>query len=155
MIFMKRMADLQLQSTVAVNIPSEETPLNAHEKDILTEAQGRILLYFMEGPLSFGATKGIVRRLVQSKEHDSLVLDLSGVPSVDFTSSMASNDMICDTLTNNGRFVFIVGLHPPVKQLLEKQGVLNNVGKGHIYPQRHTALYHAARVINIEPDACK
>jgi len=155
MIFMKRMTDLQHQSTVAVNIPSEETPLNDHEKNILTEAEGRILLYFMEGPLSFGAAKGMVRRLAQFKEYDSLVLDLSGVPSVDFTSSMALNDMICDTLANNERFVFIVGLRPAVEQFLEKQGVLDNVDKGHIYPQRHTALCHAARVINIDPDVCK
>ena len=106
----------------------------------------------MEG---IGAAEGMVHRLVKFKEYDSLVLDLSGVPAVDFTSSMALNDIISDTLKYSGRYVFLVGLRPSVKSFLEKQNVLDKVDKGHIYPERHTALCHAARVINIEPEACK
>ena len=155
MIFMKRMSDLQAESAMAVNLPTDETPLNEHEKSILTEAQGRILLYYMEGPLSFGAAKGMVRRLANFSEYDALVLDLSGVPSVDFTSAMALNDMVCDTLESSERYVFFVGLRPNVESFLEKQSVLEKVDKGHIYSERHTALCHAARVINIDPEACK
>ena len=155
MIFMKRMSDLQHDSAVAVNLPTEESPLNDHEKSILTEAEGRILLYYMEGPLSFGAAKGMVRRLAHFKEYDSLVLDLSGVPAVDFTSSMALTDMITDTLAESDRYVFFVGLRPNVQAFLEKQGALDKVDSSHIYSERHTALCHAARVINIDPEACK
>ena len=155
MIFMKRMSDLQLESAVAVNQPTEESQLNEEEKNILNQAQGRILLYYMEGPLSFGAAKGMVRRLAQFKEYDALVLDLSGVPAVDFTSCMALSDIINDTLAVSDRFVFIVGLRPNVERFMEKQGVLDNVDKGHIYSDRHTALLHAARLINIDPEACK
>lgn len=115
MIFMKRMSDLQQESAVAVNLPTEESPLNDHEKAILNEAEGRILLYYMEGPLSFGAAKGMVRRLAHFKEYDSLVLDLSGVPAVDFTSSMALNDIISDTLEDSDRYVFLVGLDQTYK----------------------------------------
>ena len=155
MIFMKRMSDLQHDSAVAVNLPTEESPLNDHEKSILTEAEGRILLYYMEGPLSFGAAKGMVRRLSHFKEYDALILDLSGVPAVDFTSCMALTDMISDTLAECDRYVFFVGLRPNVQAFLEKQGVLDKVDSSHIYPARHTALCHAARVINIDPEACK
>lgn len=148
MIFMKRMSDLQLESAVTVNLPTEESTLNEEEKNILNEAQGRILLYYMEGPLSFGAAKGMVRRLAQYKEYNALVLDLSGVPAVDFTSCMALNDIINDTLAAHNRFVFIVGLRPNVQHVVEKQGVLDNVDKGHIYSDRHTALSHAEKLIN-------
>jgi len=130
MIFMKRMSDLQSEGALLVNLPTEETPLNDHEKAILTEAQGRILLYHMEGPLSFD------------------------VPAVDFTSSMALNDMISDMLTTPNRYVFLVGLRPKVKNFLEKQGTLDHIDKSHIYEERHTALCHAARVIDINPEAC-
>jgi len=155
LIFMKRMSDLQHDSAVAVNLPEKESPLNEQEKCILHEAQGRILLYYMEGPLSFGAAKGMVRRLANFKEYDSLVLDLSGVPAVDFTSSMALTDMISDTLTGGDRYVFFVGLRPNVQAFLEKQGVLDKVDSSHIYSERHSALCHAARVIDIDPDDCK
>ena len=152
MIFMKRMSDLQLESAVAINLPTEESQLNEEEKNILNDAQGRILLYYMEGPLSFGAAKGMVRRLAQFKEYDALVLDLSGVPVVDFTSCMALNDIINDTLAVSDRFVFIVGLRPNVQRALEKQSVLDNVDKGHIYSDRHTALSHAAKLIKVDPN---
>ena len=155
MIFMKRMSDLQHENAVAVNLPTEESPLNDHEKAILTEAQGRILLYYMEGPLSFGAAKGMVRRLAHFKEYDSLVLDLSGVPAVDFTSAMAITDMISDTLADKGRHVFLVGLRNNVRAFLDQQNAIDNVDSSHIYSERHTALCHAARVININPEACK
>ena len=155
MIFMKRMSDLQHQSALAVNLPTEETPLNEKEKSLLTEAQGRILLYYMEGPLSFGAAKGMVRRLAHFKEYDSLVLDLSGVPAVDFTSAMALNDMISDTLADKDRYVFLVGLRPAVQEFLRKQRVLDYVDNGHIYTDRHSALCHAAKLINIDSAACR
>ena len=155
MIFMKRMSDLQTQSAVAVNLPTEELALNDQEKSILTDAQGRIVLYYMEGPLSFGAAKGMVRRLSRFHEYDALVLDLSGVPAVDFTSAMALNDIITDTLAESERYVFIVGLRPNVQSFLEKQSVLDKVDSSHLYPERHTALCHAAHMININPEACK
>ena len=152
MIFMKRMSDLQLESAVAISLPTEESKLNEEERNILNDAQGRIILYYMEGPLSFGAAKGMVPRLAQFKEYDALVLDLSGVPAVDFTSCMALNDIISDTLALTNRFIFIVGLRPNVQRILEKQGVLDKVDKRHIYSDRHTALLHAARLINIVPN---
>lgn len=154
MIFMKRMSDLQHASALAVNLPTEETPLNELEKNILTEAKGRILLYYMEGPLSFGAAKGMVRRLAGFKEFDALVLDLSGVPAVDFTSSMALNDMIGDTLAGKDRYVFLVGLRPDVHQFLDRQGVLDKVDSSHIYPERHAALCHAAHLLQIDTAGC-
>ena len=68
---------------------------------------------------------------------------------------MALNDMICDTLESADRYVFFVGLRPNVQSFLEKQSVLEKVDKGRIYTERHTTLCHAARVINIDPGACK
>lgn len=112
MIFMKRMSDLQMESTTTINLPTEEFPLNDDEKNIMTKAKGQILLYHMEGPLSFGAAKSMIRRLAQFKGYNVLVLDLSGVPMVDFTASMALNDMICDTLTSADRKVLLVGMRP-------------------------------------------
>lgn len=155
MIFMKRMSDLQMESAIAINLPTEESPLNKDEKSILSEAQGRILLYYMEGPLSFGAAKGMVRRLANFKEYDALVLDLTGVPIIDFTSSMALNDIISDTLASSERYIFLVGLRPKVQNFLEKQAILDKVDSSHIYPERQAALCHAARLININPEACK
>ncbi|NNF97278.1 MAG: SulP family inorganic anion transporter, partial [Halobacteria archaeon] len=154
MVFLKRMTDLQLQSITAVSEPTEEAPLSEHEKAVLQEAQGRILLYHIEGPLSFGAAKGMVRRLANFKQFDALVVDLTDVPAIDYTSCRALDDMISDTLAVN-RQVFIVCMRPKLKTFLDKQGIFKKLGIDNIHSQRSTALCAAARSIDIDPDTCK
>jgi MFS superfamily sulfate permease-like transporter len=58
MIFMKRMSDLQMESTTTINLPTEAFPLQDDEKAIMENAKGQIILYHVEGPLSFSAVKG-------------------------------------------------------------------------------------------------
>jgi SulP family sulfate permease len=154
MLFLKRMTDLQLSSITTVSEPSEETPLSEHENAILQEAQGRILLYHIEGPLSFGAAKGMVRRLANFKQFDALVLDLTDVPAIDYTSCRALDDMISDTLAVN-RQVFIVCMRPKLKTFLDKQGIFKKLDIDNIHAQRSTALSAAARSIDLDPEVCK
>ncbi len=154
MLFLKRMTDLQLSSITAVSEPTEEAPLSEHEKAVLQEARGRILLYHIEGPLSFGAAKGMVRRLANFKQFDALVVDLTDVPAIDYTSCRALDDMISDTLAVN-RQVFIVCMRPKLKTFLDNQGIFNKLGTDNIHSQRSTALCAAARSIDLDPDACK
>ncbi len=153
MVFLKRMTDLQLQSITTVNEPTEEAPLTEHEKAVLKEAQGRILLYHIEGPLSFGAAKGMVRRLANFKQFDALVVDLTDVPIMDFTSCRALDDMISDTLAVN-RKVFLVCKRPKLKTYLDKLGIFKKLTLESIHSERATALCAAARSIDLDPDAC-
>ena len=147
MVFMKRMSDLQMASTTTINLPTEEFPLHADEKKIMEEAKGQILLYHMEGPLSFGAAKGMIRRLSQFNNYKVLILDLSGVPLVDFTAAMALSDMIRNTLDNAGRKAILVGMRPKVKTFLKTQNILKPVDEDFIHLDRSSALSHAARII--------
>jgi hypothetical protein len=63
--------------------------------------------------------------------------------------------MIRDTLAGKDRHVFLVGLRPNVYQFLHRQGVLEKVDSSHIYPQRHPALCHAARLLQIDTTGCE
>jgi SulP family sulfate permease len=154
MVFLKRMTDLQLSSITTVSGPSEETPLSEHENAVLQEAQGRILLYHIEGPLSFGAAKGMVRRLANFKQFDALVVDLTDVPAIDYTSCRALDDMISDTLDAN-RTVFLVCRRPKLKTYLDRQGIFKKLKLDSIHSQRSTALCAAARSIDLDPEVCK
>ena len=147
MVFMKRMSDLQMENTTTINLPTEEFPLHADEKDIMEKAEGQILLYHMEGPLSFGAAKGMIRRLSQFNDYKVLVLDLSGVPMVDFTAAMALSDMIRNTLDAAGRKAILVGMRPKVKGFLKTQKILSPLDEEFIHNDRPSALNHAARII--------
>ncbi|MCW8880967.1 MAG: SulP family inorganic anion transporter [Sedimenticola sp.] len=148
LLFMKEMVDLQLQNINTITDPDRtETPLSADEKAIMKAAKGDILLYHLAGPMSFGAAKEMSRRLAQFDHYRALVLDLSDVPRVDYTSSRAIDDMIYDA-QSTGRQVFLVGGRPQVYHMLEKQGVLDRLENGHRHNDRLNALRHAANNIN-------
>ncbi|MGD8570663.1 MAG: SulP family inorganic anion transporter [Gammaproteobacteria bacterium] len=147
LLFLKRMSDLQIESIAAITEPSEETPLTEQEAEILRNAGGRILLYHFGGPLSFGAAKGMVRRLAAFKEYDVLILDLADVPLVDYTSSRALDDMVNDA-KGAGRDVLIAGARPAVEKFLDRQGVFAILKRDSIFRERADALSQAARLLN-------
>ena len=46
-----------------ITITNEWLPMNDAENQIMEQADGRILLYHLGGPLSIGTARGMVRRL--------------------------------------------------------------------------------------------
>ena len=148
MLFLKRMSDLQLENITAVNKPDEETPLTESEKAIIEAANNKILLYHLQGPLSFGAAKGMIRKLANFTDYDVLILDMTDVLAVDFSSSRAIDDMIQDAL-HARRHVYIAGLKPKIETFLNEQGVFNQLDRQCIVDNRTTALKEAARQIDL------
>ncbi len=146
MVFMKRMVDLQLESISAIRDVDEDSPLNDEEAKIIEEADGRILLFHLGGPMSFGAAKGMARRLANFDQYDALVLELTDVPQIDFTATRALYDMVHDA-HEMGRQVFLVGCRKQVCEMMRKQGVTEQVERDHLIPERVDALHFALRLI--------
>ena len=149
LLFMKRMTDLQLDGVTAITEPAAESPLDEAEAQALRDGNGRVLLYHLSGPMSFGAAKGVARRLADFRQYDVLVLDLSDVPQVDFTSARALEDMLVDAQAR-GREVCMVGLRPQVRSFLSEQRVLSHISPHAIFERRLPALEHAVALINTE-----
>ncbi len=146
LVFLNRMTELQLESITAITDPHEEAPLTDKEAEVMKAAGGRILLFHLGGPMSFGAAKGMARRLADYDEYDALVIDLSDVPQVDSTSCRAMEDIIREA-QDVGRQAFIVGAQRPVADMLDAQGVFKKLVEGHRYGRRIDALQHALRLI--------
>jgi SulP family sulfate permease len=147
LLFMKRMTDLQLASITAITEPAEESPLSEEESALLRSTGGRVLLFHLAGPMSFGAAKGVARRLANFDQYDVLILDLSDVPQIDFTSSRALEDMIVGAKSHN-RQVCVVGLRANVRYFLTAQGVLKHIAEDRLFPRRLAALQTAVEWIN-------
>ncbi|HHH38529.1 MAG TPA: SulP family inorganic anion transporter [Sedimenticola sp.] len=139
MVFMKRMVDLQLESIHAIRDVDQDIPLSEEEARLMEQAGGRLLLFHLGGPMSFGAAKGIVRNLARFDEYDVLLLELTDVPQIDFTATRALFDIVFDA-RNLGREVFLVGCRPPVCEMLEKQGVTALVAPENRVKERIEAL---------------
>nr|VFK13446.1 MAG: sulfate permease, SulP family [Candidatus Kentron sp. LPFa]VFK28622.1 MAG: sulfate permease, SulP family [Candidatus Kentron sp. LPFa] len=149
LVFMKRMTDLQLASITAITDPAGEECLSDEESRIMEAARGRILLFHLGGPMSFNSAKGMVRQITGFDQYDALVLDLSDVPVIDYTTSRAIEDMIFDA-QGSDRHVFVVGASESVAAMLEKQQVLDQVIGEHRCARRIDALQRALGLLKRE-----
>ncbi len=107
---------------------------------------GKIVLIHVDGPMSFGSAKNMVRRLETVpglQTFTSCVLDLSDVPVIDGTAALAIDDML-RIIRAHKQHLFFVGMQPHVTEALEGFGVLSHIRTGHRYVERLAALKHAA-----------
>ncbi len=143
------MADLELMNLRIITAQTPESPLTSEEAAVLGRHEGRIILIHIDGPMSFGSAKDMVRRLEGVSRWSSfsvVVLDLSAVPTIDGTAALAVEDMIRMAESHQQHLV-LVGIQPAVTEVLKGLGVLRLVPSGHHHGSRLDALHHAARLV--------
>jgi SulP family sulfate permease len=141
-LFVKRMADNQMQSMKLVFDPSHAQDLSPEEATVLERAGGRIVLFHLEGPMSFGSAKDVTRMLASSTQQEVLIIDLSDVPFIDSSASIALEEAIQGAHADGDRVV-LCGLRPKVREVLNKIGVTGLVSADCIADTRHDALLRA------------
>ncbi|MBF0471581.1 MAG: SulP family inorganic anion transporter [Gammaproteobacteria bacterium] len=146
LIFMKRMTDLQLASIQAITEPNSELPLSPDEAEIMARSHERILLFHLGGVMSFGAAKGMVKIFAAFDQYDVMILDMSAVPQIDFTTSRAIDDMVCDTIAA-GRPLLLVGGRPQVLTMLKDQRILQKIAPENCFEVRLAALQRAEAIL--------
>ncbi|MDR4482535.1 MAG: SulP family inorganic anion transporter [Nitrospirales bacterium] len=145
LLFVKRMADLELANLRVISEPTQEIPFHPEEKSILERNNGRIVLIHVNGPMSFGSAKTMVRRLESINGFNNfthVVLDLSDVSAIDGTAALAVEDMLRMVQAHRQNLYF-VGIKPAVLKVLEGLGVLDHIGPEQRYDLRLDALRHA------------
>lgn len=123
-LFMQRMASLQINSMTAITSADDVKHLSNEQAALLDEAKGRILYFHISGPMGFAAAKSMARRLVGFDGYDALVIDLSDVPQIDFTSTRALYDIIHDA-RESGREAYLAGCDDQICDMLTKQQVIS------------------------------
>ncbi|MCA1993893.1 MAG: STAS domain-containing protein, partial [Coleofasciculus sp. S288] len=104
------------------------------------------LLFHLSGPMIFGVSKAIARQQTAMKDHDVLILDLSDVPLLGVTTSLALENAIQEA-SEKGRQVFIVGAAGQTKRRLERFGMLRFVPAEHMLMDRKEALRQAVALV--------
>ncbi len=152
LLFVKRMSDLQLESIKAIVDPNDDATFNAEEREALQQCRGRVLYVHLGGPMSFGAANEMARKLSTQAECEILILDLSEVPMIDSSASLAVEEVIARAHAA-GRRVLLAGLKPKVEQVLSKLGVTELAGRESHFRERLSALQHAVAIITASDDA--
>lgn len=142
----ERLSNLQSQDVKTISDADDEIVLNQEEKQLLDRANNRVLLFYLSGPMIFGVSKAIAREHTAMADHDVLVLDLSDVPMLGVTASLAIENAIKDAV-EQGRHVFIVGATGSVQRRLEKLGIFDLLPPQNLMEDRVEALRQAVALV--------
>lgn len=142
-----RLSELRAQGVKVISDTDDTVMLNAEEKQLLDRAQGRVLLFYLSGPMIFGVSKAIARQHNAIKDCDVVVMDLSDVPHMGVTASLEIENAIRDAL-DKGRQLYLVGATGKVQRRLEKLGIFQLIPPHHLFTNRTEALQQAAMATN-------
>lgn len=117
--------------------------LNAEEKGLVVQCGNALMLFRLRGPLSFGAAKGISARMGLIQNYKVLILDITEVPRIGISASLAIERMVQEAQTS-GRTILIAGANSKLQQRLRQFGV-----HGQLVASRHEALQIAAQDIAV------
>lgn len=142
----QRLTDLRSKDVKAITDADDNIVLSPDEKALLKQANGRILLFHLSGPMIFGVSKAIAREHAVIGSYDVLILDLSDVPLLGVTSSLALENAVKEAV-DLGRHVFIVGASGQCKQRLQKLGVFEMLSPDNLVMDRMQALQTAVAMV--------
>ena len=145
-----RMSQLQSESVKAITDADDDVVLNEEEKRALDQANGRLLLFQLSGPMIFGVAKAISREHNAIGDVDAIVFDLGNVPHLGVTASLALENAIKEA-QEKGAKIYIVGAAGQTRQRLEKLKVFDIIPAHHLFMDRTHALRTAADAIALQP----
>ena len=127
MLTIDSITETQLEGMDADNpVDKDVNPSNnllpQDEKELLDKCSGEVMLFRLRGPLSFGAAKGISERMMLVRNYKILILDITDVPRLGVTATLAIEDMMQEA-KNNSRKAFVAGANQKVRERLTKFGV--------------------------------
>ena len=136
----------QLEGMDADNSPDvaagRHHDLNAEEKALVHQCGNALMLFRLRGPLSFGAAKGISARMGLIQNYKFLILDITEVPRIGISASLAIERMGQEAQTS-GRTILIAGANSKLQKRLRQFGV-----HGELVASRQEALQIAAKDVS-------
>ena len=146
-ILLKRQTDLQLSNMNMIRGIDEASPLSDEGQAIMDKADGKILLYHIGGPVSFGAAKEMQRMQSFQENYRILVLDLHDVPALDYTASCAIKDIVANA-HSTGKLAVVVLPHGEPARILDRERILDALPMKFHHIKRLAALQHAQSLLN-------
>jgi SulP family sulfate permease len=143
----RRLADLQSESVRVMGLPySDESVVcpnaSPEETRILRDPSNGVVLLCLSGPLIFGAAKAVTRQQNDLLSARSLVVDLSDVPHIGVTTSLAVEGVVREALGHGCR-VYLAGLQEQPRKRFENLGLSKVIPAEHWIAKRADALKRA------------
>ncbi|MEO1070456.1 MAG: STAS domain-containing protein, partial [Cyanobacteria bacterium J06638_6] len=147
----ERLTKLQSDQVKAISDFDEDLPLSPEDKTLMDQADGRVLMFHLSGPMIFGVARAISQEHTAMDAHDVLIVDLQDVPHLGVTAALALENAIQDA-SDAGRPVFLAGARGKTLSRLEKLGVLRFVPPEYLAENRTEALRSALQLLATKDD---
>ena len=100
--------------------------MSQEEQALFDRCAGEVMLFRLRGPLSFGAAKGITERMMLVRNYKVLIRDITDVPRLGITATLAIEDMVQEA-KGNSRKAYVAGASGKVRDRLARFGVADLV----------------------------
>lgn len=142
-----RMSSWQSDSVQSITDADDAIQLTSEEKQWLDAGKGKVLLFQLSGPMIFGVAKAIAREHNASRDCAAIVFDLSDVPHLGVTASLAIENAIKEAIEAD-REVFIVGASGQTRRRLVDLKVFTLISENNTQLNRVEALQRAVNAID-------
>lgn len=148
-IIIERLSREQARKVKAISDADDnDVPLTDSERSLLDRANGKVLFFYLSGPMIFSVSKAISRQHNSIDDYEAMILDLSDVPMIDVTVGLALENAIKDALDTNCE-VYLLCPNESTLEQLEKFHVLDLVPEHNSFKFRYEALNAALEYVGV------
>ncbi len=146
-LIIERLSREQARQVKAISDADEnDVPLTDSERALLDQANGKVLFFYLSGPMIFSVSKAIARQHNHISDYEAMILDLTDVPMIDVTVGLALENAINDALDAHCA-VYLLCPNVHTKQQLEKFHILDLVPIEQTFSFRYEALNAAVKQV--------
>ncbi|WP_373433355.1 SulP family inorganic anion transporter [Vibrio anguillarum] len=146
-LIIERLSREQARQVKAISDADEnDVPLTDSERALLDQASGKVLFFYLSGPMIFSVSKAIARQHNHISDYEAMILDLTDVPMIDVTVGLALENAINDALDAHCA-VYLLCPNVHTKQQLEKFHILDLVPTEQTFSFRYEALNAAVKQV--------
>ncbi|KXF80105.1 SulP family inorganic anion transporter [Enterovibrio coralii] len=150
-VIIERLSREQAKQVKAISDAyDDDVPLTEEERELLDSSEGKVLFFYLSGPMIFSVSKAIARQHTRIGDYRVMILDLSDVPLIDMTVGLALENAIADARDSNCT-VFLLSPHQQTQEQLDRLHVGDWISEAHMFDSRHDALYAAKRLTEVMP----
>lgn len=149
-LFVKRMSDMLVVSKV---LPDPDSPNGKVLPHVVSPSHDcpQISIYTIEGPLFFGAAQTFEQSILKAVHYKPkvLILRMSKVPFIDTTGEEYFRNIVTD-FKKHGGTVLVTGVNPTLRQILDQNGLTEEIKEENFYSHTGDAITRALTCINCD-----
>lgn len=138
----ERLSRLQAENIHAISDTDDRIPLSKEERITLEKGKGRVMLLYFSGPMMFGVSRAISRQQENMHSFKTIVFDLTEVPMIDTTVSIAIENAVKAAI-DQGKNVIITCPSRETVNTFNSMELRELVGDENILDSRAEALTKA------------